>query len=239
MKIVVAVFLICTGLFHTSPHAYGQSAGIGSKVQAPLKILILGNSITQHNPAPSLGWNGHWGMAASEESKDYVHLMIDSLQQSKVNADVQFANIALAFEQRFWAYDSVKINALAETRPDILILRLGDNISEDALKQHALQADIKKLVSRVFPNGRQHVIVTSAFWDKPAVNKGLKECAGQYKWEFVELSDLSKTPQNTAVGLFADTGVAKHPSDKGMKEIAQRILKPLLLMTQTAASEKQ
>ncbi|MDR6809224.1 alpha-galactosidase [Dyadobacter sp. BE34] len=239
MKIVVVIFLICTGLLHTSAHTYGQSSGIGTATQTPLKILILGNSITQHNPAPLLGWNGHWGMAASEESKDYVHLIIDSLKQSKIDADVQFANIALAFEQRFWNYDSLKINKLTNAEPDILILRLGDNISEDALKEHSLQRDIKKLTSKVFPHGKQRVIVTSAFWDKPAVNSCLKKSAKEYQWEYVELSDLSKTAHNTAVGLFADAGVAKHPSDRGMKEIAQRILKPLLLMAQPAALEKQ
>jgi hypothetical protein len=44
-----------------------------------LKVLFLGNSITHANPDPGVGWAGSWGMAASEESKDYVHRLMTSL----------------------------------------------------------------------------------------------------------------------------------------------------------------
>ena len=38
------------------------------------RILFLGNSITLHGPYINWNEDAHWGMAASEESKDYVHL---------------------------------------------------------------------------------------------------------------------------------------------------------------------
>ena len=39
------------------------------------KILFVGNSITRHGPNPAIGWTNNWGMAASAEAKDYVHVV--------------------------------------------------------------------------------------------------------------------------------------------------------------------
>ena len=33
------------------------------------RVLFLGNSITLHGPAPAIGWEGNWGMAASTVRK--------------------------------------------------------------------------------------------------------------------------------------------------------------------------
>src|SRR3546814_6558765 len=39
------------------------------------RLLFLGNSITVHAPAAKLQWSGNWGMAATNEKYDYVHLI--------------------------------------------------------------------------------------------------------------------------------------------------------------------
>ncbi len=43
------------------------------------RIVFLGNSITLHGPAETVEWAGNWGMAASEQEKDYVHVVVNSL----------------------------------------------------------------------------------------------------------------------------------------------------------------
>ncbi len=48
---------------------------------AAIKVLFLGNSITLHEPAPAIGWNNAWGMAASAREKDYVHILLSHLRE--------------------------------------------------------------------------------------------------------------------------------------------------------------
>ena len=44
-----------------------------------LRILFVGNSITRHGPKAEIGWYHDFGMAASDISKDYVHLVLNEL----------------------------------------------------------------------------------------------------------------------------------------------------------------
>lgn len=44
-------------------------------------MLFIGNSITLHEKAPSIGWDCEWGMAASSQDKDYVHQVLATLRE--------------------------------------------------------------------------------------------------------------------------------------------------------------
>jgi len=52
---------------------------------AKIKILIVGNSITRHGVLPSIGWYHDFGMAASAEENDYVHLLMKKWRERNVD----------------------------------------------------------------------------------------------------------------------------------------------------------
>ena len=59
------------------------------------RVLFVGNSITRHEPNPSLGWYGDWGMAASSKEKDYVHLVVAELDKKYGKVDYCIAQGAM------------------------------------------------------------------------------------------------------------------------------------------------
>ena len=65
------------------------------------KILFLGNSITLHGPSESIGWTGNWGMAASAEEKDYVHLVVQALTEPSAAPPKYMVRNIADFERQF------------------------------------------------------------------------------------------------------------------------------------------
>ena len=49
--------------------------------KAPVRILVFGNSITRHAPKAEIGWYGSWGMAASCEENDYLHIIMSKIRE--------------------------------------------------------------------------------------------------------------------------------------------------------------
>ena len=49
------------------------------------------------------------------------------------------------------------------------------------------------------------------------------QIAEENGWDFIYLGDLGERADMRADGLFGHSGVAHHPGDKGMEEIATRI----------------
>jgi len=121
------------------PEDLGTYVGYNGK----LKVLIIGNSYTYHAPGTfdfnndgvvDVTWTGNWGMAASAEDKDYVHVL-QSYAQAK-NSDVEFKvkNIA-PMENNYQNYENylADYNEEQEYNPDILIISIGTNMHANNL----------------------------------------------------------------------------------------------------------
>ncbi|MEY4378580.1 MAG: hypothetical protein RLZ85_461 [Verrucomicrobiota bacterium] len=196
----------------------------------PQKILFVGNSITKHGPKADIDWHGNWGMAATSEDKDYVHIVTKSLA-AKHGAQPEFLvkNVA-DFERAHVGYDITgKFADAAAFKADLIILCIGENVA--ALKTPEAQADyqtqVTALLKALKTNPKAAIIVRSSFWANPAKDSAMRQACEAVGGTFVDIGALSKDEQNYARSErpYKHAGVANHPGDRGMAAIAEAIVK--------------
>lgn len=194
------------------------------------KVLFLGNSITKHGPKADLDWHGNWGMAATAEAKDYVHLVTAGLTAKQGKAPEIFVNNIADFERTHTTYDiATKLTASADFQANLIILAIGENVP--ALKtdeaKAAFKTAITQLLAKLQGSQKPTIIVRSSFWANTTKDEILKQCAEAAGATFVDISALSKDESNYARSErpYKHAGVANHPGDKGMQAIAAAILK--------------
>ena len=197
------------------------------------RILFLGNSITLHGPKEDIGWTGNWGMAASSEEKDYVHLVTSALaRHTGSTPQIMVRNIA-DFERNYATYDvDGQMKDLFAFDPDLVILAIGENVP--ALDSEGSKARFKGGVMDILrcALGKRHplVVVRSCFWADPAKDQILIEASQEAGTVFVDAGPLGREAANAARSerSFKHDGVAGHPGDKGMKALADAIVEAVL-----------
>jgi hypothetical protein len=203
------------------------------KPSAIRRILFLGNSITLHGPKADIGWEGNWGMAASSQEKDYVHLVTSALaKQNGFMPQIMVRNIA-DFERNYATYDvDTQMKDLFAFDADLVILAIGENVPalEAADARAKFKAGVMKILGGVLAKRHPLVVVRSSFWADPAKDQVLKEACQEVNAVFVDAGPLGREAANVARSerTFSNDGVAGHPGDRGMKAIADAIVEALL-----------
>lgn len=199
---------------------------------AQTKVLFLGNSITKHGPKKDIDWSGNWGMAASAEANDYVHLVTKALTEKAGAApEVMVKNIA-DFERVYSGYDiATKLKEAIEFKADLIILAIGENVpglktAEDKTK---LQASLTALLRALKGDRKPTILVRSCFWANAAKDEALQQACTAVGGIYVNIGNLSKDEANYARSErpYKHAGVANHPGDKGMAAIAAAMVKAL------------
>lgn len=189
-------------------------------------ILILGNSITKHPPGPQVGWYGNWGMAASVQSKDFSHIIGTALK-----AQMTPVNIS-DFEMSHTVFDLKNLEKYFVQTPDLIIIKLGENV----LQTTDFDKSFTKFISYIkekAPNAK--IVIAGTFWQNDPVNKVLIAESQLRKIPFIKLQQLDTQINKSFIGeevigadglkyKVTDQGVANHPGDVGMKNIADLIL---------------
>ncbi len=199
----------------------GESFLICEDGDVKLRILFLGNSITRHAAAPQLGWYGDWGMAASARQSDYVHRLVALLNGIGIKCGYCIANLS---EWERCCDDSLlcgRYGRALSYHADVAVIRLGENAPlSDKLAQ--FEKCYVCLAEKLAADGKI-VICTDLFWKHAAFDKFVKNLAEEKNYGFVQIYDLGNDDSMKAVGRFENVGVAVHPGDKGMDQIAHRL----------------
>lgn len=188
------------------------------------KVLFFGNSITRHEPNAGIGWHGDWGMAASSIDKDYVHLVVAALDEKYGKVDYCIAQGAM-WEWEYLRTEEVMneyYSAVKEFDADIVIIRIGENITAKKHLENDCEPHFAKAVDFLAGNAEK-VIITDMFWYS-VYNDVFKRVCEEKGHTFCHLTDLEEDESTMALGLFEHQGVAGHPGDYGMQCIAERIL---------------
>ncbi|MBL9182039.1 MAG: SGNH/GDSL hydrolase family protein [Verrucomicrobiaceae bacterium] len=196
------------------------------------KVLFLGNSITKHGPKADIDWSGNWGMAASSEAKDYVHVFTKALSEKQGSApEILVKNIA-DFERAHQGYEiAAKLKEAIDFKADLIVLAIGENVPalKTAEEKAQLLADVTALLKSLQGSRKPVILVRSCFWANAAKDEALRGACDAVKGIYVDLSALStdKSLYGKAEREFKHAGVANHPGDKGMAAIAAALMKEL------------
>lgn len=182
------------------------------------KVLILGNSITYAPANPTEGWNCSCGMAASTVEKDFVHLLTARFKILNNNTTVDAVNIA-EFERNFDTYDFNKLQAYRDAKPDIIILRIGENVLREN-EAVLFEAKYVELLNYLKVNNTGvKILAAGSVWP----NHNLANTVMSNHSTYISLISLQNDFSNFAFGMYTNPGIADHPSDKGMRSISDQI----------------
>ena len=210
----------------------------------PVKVLIIGNSITQHDRSESIGWLGSWGMAASEEKNDYVHLLKSLAEKKDRSVQLKWKNIS-EFEKYFYdfrTFNSSYYKEFADFDADIIICTIGANINNSANENDLnfnsgkvfTEEAYQNIINFFNPYGDAKVIVGIMPLTNYEVEEIIKSSAQNNKQILVDMSGLTgdkytARPYSNAPVFTSDVSpaVLGHPGDAAMKEMADMLWQEL------------
>lgn len=194
-----------------------QKVNVADSTLTFSNVVILGNSITYAPHNTDVGWNGDWGMAATALDSDYVHILTRYFKGKNSQAVVNIRNI-VSFERDAAHYDlDVNLKDLRDLKPDLLILRIGENVPLDTDLQGFEQRYTALINYFKAANPNMVVLSAGSVWDAnldPVMEKHPP---------YVLFSKMGEITGSFSFGLFANPGVALHPSNQGMRYIANTL----------------
>ena len=194
--------------------------------------LAIGNSITIHGICDY--WWNEVGMAASDDEHDYYHLVVDSLEKKYNNVKSYAYNFATWEIQSTDRDESfMLIDAYLNKKIDLVTIQLGENAYDLTTFETDYESLIKYIKEKA-PNAQ--IIVVGDFWGEENRDTMKINAANACNVIYVSLEEIKDNvdyqcglgtivyDENGVEHIVEHSGVASHPSDKGMEYIAKKII---------------
>jgi len=197
--------------------------------------LAIGNSITLHYPV-SYWWN-EVGMAASQTDRDYFHIVSAHLRQDNDAFAGQAFNF-VAWEAQGQDRDETLpfLDPYLSPKLDLVTVQLAENAS-DLTTYEADYVSLINYIKERAPGAR--ILVIGDFWIKNNRNDLKINAVNATGVEYVSLDGIAGNSDyycgmgavvygsDGQAHVVEHKGVAKHPGDRGMQAIADRIIDTL------------
>lgn len=155
------------------------------------KVLALGNSLTSHGYAKSIGYYGDntWAMASTNKiTTTWTNHLQTILRQKQSDATVTPFNI-VEWETNYMGVDLDTLFASHKgIKYDLIVIRAGENGT--AGDDYAQGVD--RLVSFLRTNfPLANIIITDMFWHNSVKEEGFKEIAEKYNYPYISFGNIA------------------------------------------------
>lgn len=210
---------------------FGTVSGSGTSPRNYSRMLIIGNSMTIIPFPNNTTWWGTWGMAATVQANDFVHVLA-GLMATNSPALVIDPEYCVTWENDHNnSFNYSFFNTMLGANPDLILIRLGENVVD--LTNY--QADFETLINyckTACPTA--DIVVTDNEWQNPTKDNDQHLAALATGVGYVSLAGIDIAANNSFIGATVkgddsldhtvnDAAVALHPRDTGMAAMAARI----------------
>ena len=187
------------------------------------RIMFVGNSITLHGIKDDIGWHIECGMAASKKENDYVHILMKQVDEIIPDSEYCICQVA-EWERNYRNGEETYhlFESASDFNADIIVMRFIENCPKNDFDSKIFKSQLDGLFKFLNKSGNAKFVITTGFWRHPGDN-AIIEYAKENNLPLVELGDLGEKDEMKAIGLFEHEGVANHPGDLGMKNMAEKI----------------
>jgi len=211
---------------------YGITAGSsGTPPRNYSRMLIIGNSITIIPFPNNTTWWGTWGMAATVQANDFVHVLGDLMASNSPSLVLDPEYCVTWENDHNNSFDYTFFDSMLAANPDLILIRFGENVVD--LTNY--QADFETLINYCkAARPTADIVVTDCEWQNATKDNDQHLAALATGVGYVSLAGIDIPANNSFIGAVVsgddhlnhnvnDAAVALHPADPGMAAMAARI----------------